>query len=123
MSNSRYFAHRELMCHCGCCRERTVNQLRYALDRLREAVGQPLELSCAYRCPEHNREVGGVENSQHVLGTAADILVPNGMTVDGLADTAANLGLFDGIGRYYDSEFVHVDVRSNSHVEGTPDIK
>lgn len=107
------------MCHCGCCRERTVNQLRYALDRLREAVGQPLELSCAYRCPEHNREVGGVENSQHVLGTAADILVPNGMTVDGLADTAANLGLFDGIGRYYDSEFVHVDVRSNSQEPNT----
>ena len=69
-----------------------------------------MELNCAYRCPTHNAEVGGVPNSQHVAGTAADVAVPEGMTVDELADIAA--GIFDGVGRYYDANFVHCDVRA-----------
>ena len=76
----------------------------------RERVGGPVELSCAYRCPNHNADVGGVTNSQHVLGTAADVLVPDGWSVDKLADLAVELGA-DGVGRYYSNDFVHVDVR------------
>ena len=81
------------------------------LDDIREAVGSSVQLSCAYRCPVHNAEVGGVAHSQHVLGKAADILVPDGMTVDELAQIAIDCGA-DGVGRYYDSDFVHADVRS-----------
>jgi len=80
------------------------------LDEIRERVGGPVELSCAYRCPNHNADVGGVTNSQHVLGTAADVLVPDGWSVDKLADLAVELGA-DGVGRYYSNDFVHVDVR------------
>ena len=81
------------------------------LDELRESIGVPIYVSCGYRCPEHNLEVGGVENSQHVLGNASDIYTDN-LSVDELANAAVDTG-FDGIGRYYDSQFVHVDVRDN----------
>lgn len=116
---SKYFSDDELRCHGdGCCDGGVENispVLLEKLDALREMIGGPLELSCAYRCPEHNAEVGGVENSQHVLGNAADVIVPDFPhcdTVDKLAWYAEQVG-FDGIGRYYDSDFVHVDVRDD----------
>ena len=108
---SKYFSDSELACKC--CGQLPGNgideRLLNVLDAMREQVG-PLELSCAYRCPSHNAEVGGAPNSQHVDGTAADVLLPDGMTVDQLAEVAEQCGA-DGIGRYYDSLFVHVDTR------------
>lgn len=76
-------------------------------------VYKPVSISCAYRCPSHNEEVGGVPNSQHVKGCAADVLVPDGMSVDELAQIAEECGA-DGIGKYYDSLFVHVDTRGET---------
>ena len=43
------------------------------LQPLRDAWTIPLEINSGYRCPELNREVGGVPTSQHTLGEAADI--------------------------------------------------
>ena len=43
------------------------------LQPLRDKVGHPLRINSGYRCPELNREVGGVQTSQHVKGEAADI--------------------------------------------------
>jgi hypothetical protein len=34
------------------------------------------QISSMQRTPEHNREVGGVPNSQHIAGTAGDFVVP-----------------------------------------------
>lgn len=79
------------------------------LDRIRERLGVPITVNSGYRCPEHNAEVGGVFDSQHVLGTAADITY-DGVDVDYLAEIAEECGA-DGIGKYYHQDFVHVDVR------------
>ena len=43
------------------------------LDPLRESYGHPIIVTSGYRCPKLNSAVGGVKNSQHVLGQAADI--------------------------------------------------
>lgn len=37
--------------------------------------GSPVIITSGYRCEEHNRAVGSVRNSQHLLGNAADIVV------------------------------------------------
>ena len=58
------------------------------LDPLREAYGKPISVNSGYRCPELNKVVGGVSNSQHVKGQAADIDVHN---------TAGNQKLYDYI--------------------------
>ena len=79
------------------------------LDRIRERLGVPITVNSGYRCPEHNEEVGGVSDSQHVLGTAADITY-DGIDVDYLAEIAEECGA-DGIGKYYYQDFVHIDVR------------
>lgn len=43
------------------------------LDPLREAYGKPIRVTSGYRCARLNKAVGGVENSQHMKGQAADI--------------------------------------------------
>lgn len=43
------------------------------LDKARDAWGKPIKVNSGYRCPELNKAVGGVSNSQHLTGEAADI--------------------------------------------------
>ena len=43
------------------------------LDPIREHWGLPILVTSGYRCPELNEEVGGVEESWHMDGCAADI--------------------------------------------------
>ena len=43
------------------------------LQPLRDAWGKPLHVNSGYRCPQLNKEVGGMPTSQHVKGEAADV--------------------------------------------------
>jgi hypothetical protein len=43
------------------------------LDPVREAWGEPIIVNSGYRCERLNTLVGGVEDSQHLKGEAADI--------------------------------------------------
>ena len=79
------------------------------LDIMREQLGKPLYVLSGYRCPAHNEEVGGVPNSQHVEGTASD-LTYDGIDIEYLAELAERCGA-DGIGKYPEQGFVHVDTR------------
>lgn len=110
---SKYFTEAEEVCKCcGKLPENGMSDILLSkLDQLREKAGEPIFVSCMYRCPKHNADpkVGGEPNSQHLYGTAADIYCDN-LSVDELADLAIEVG-FDGIGRYYGDEFVHVDCR------------
>lgn len=83
------------------------------LDILREIYGSPIYVSCAYRCPSHNAELGGVPNSQHVQGCAADLYVDGDFWT--FANTILGAELFDGVGIYESDQFVHVDLRDNGN--------
>ena len=43
------------------------------LDPIRERWGKPIFVTSGFRCPELNKAVGGVRNSEHLTGCAADI--------------------------------------------------
>lgn len=102
-SGSRHFSVDELKCkHCGACF--VVDELLALLERIRLAIGKPLPLRSAYRCPQHNHDVGGAANSQHVYGTAADL--PTGLVPVEVAAKAGASGI--GIKGGY---ALHVDVR------------
>ena len=47
----------------------------YVLEPLRVAMGRPIRISSGYRCEKLNTAVGGVRNSQHLKGQAADISI------------------------------------------------
>jgi len=46
------------------------------LEPMREAVGTGIRINSGYRCPQLNAAVGGVLNSAHLDGRAADFIVP-----------------------------------------------
>ena len=43
------------------------------LQPIRDKYGKPIVVTSGFRCEKLNKAVGGVKNSQHVLGEAADI--------------------------------------------------
>lgn len=43
------------------------------LQPLRDYMGEPVIINSGYRSPELNKKVGGVRDSQHLIGEAADI--------------------------------------------------
>ena len=50
------------------------------LEPLRVAMGEPVKINSGYRCEKLNKAVGGVYNSQHLKGQAADICIDGDMT-------------------------------------------
>lgn len=51
-----------------------LNRLADYLDSIRAKFGKPILISSGYRCPMLNKAVGGVVNSQHLKGLAADLV-------------------------------------------------
>lgn len=126
---TKNFSRQEFACHC--CGGLPINwaseevpPLAAALQELRDYAGAPIQVVSGYRCPEHNREVGGAKNSQHVLGKAADIRIP-GKSVQEIYSLACGVEAFEegGIGVYPDQGFVHVDVRGHMARWGQVDGK
>lgn len=76
------------------------------------SYGGILRVNSGYRCPAHNKEIGGATNSFHMKGQAADVsgrlMVPILLYVK-----AEQIPCFrdGGIGLY--SSFIHVDVRGH----------
>lgn len=110
---SPHFVVAEVACkHCGHAYIR--RELLAALEDWRAVLGGPITLISGYRCPEHNRAVGGAKFSMHVEGYAADPTVP----VD-VAELLP-LHLFSGVGD--EAGIVrHVDLRHLSAHNQTPD--
>ena len=47
----------------------------YVLEPLRVAMGEPIKIGSGFRCQQLNKAVGGVTNSQHMKGQAADLCI------------------------------------------------
>lgn len=117
MKLSPHFNSKEFECHCGQCGMITMNQLLIMeLEAIRYIVNEPIYINSGYRCKSYNHKVGGVKNSQHVLGNAADIRCKSLSAVE-LGDILLKMYPNQyGIGIYTrnedeDKHFVHFDVR------------
>ncbi len=86
-----------------------IIRLANELDKIRDKWGKPIGVTSWYRPPAINRAVGGVANSQHINGNAADIYPIGGdihafqKWVDSHWPMALGYGAKRG--------FVHVDLR------------
>ncbi len=78
------------------------------LDPARRKYGKPVVVNSGFRCPVHNRAVGGVYNSQYVSGQAADVSSSDNRR---LAKVIVENGRFDQVIIY--PTFVHVSYRRN----------
>jgi uncharacterized protein YcbK (DUF882 family) len=109
-----HFTLEELACKCGCKTPVAVRfrleHLAPILEKIRANWGHPVTVNCAYRCPAHNAAVGGVSDSQHIHGNAADIKI-HGVTPEEIAEFAATMPEVGGLGVYPTQNFCHVDQR------------
>jgi len=107
---SKNFKLSELMCKCGQCEEQIVHDdLVSYLQELRDLYGHPIKITSAYRCPNHNENVGGVLNSSHVKGWAADLQCDSLPILEEIIDqmfSEKSLGVYD--------VFIHTDIRAES---------
>ena len=59
---------------------------REVLEPARRVIGEPIHITSGYRCLALNRAVGGVAQSYHVRGLAADIHIESAAHASRLAD-------------------------------------
>lgn len=86
-------------------------ELIVLLNAIRSRYGKPIVVTSGYRSPEHNEAVGGVKNSYHTLGLAADIrpLNENRSDLTMFQRICDEMNPRGGVG-FYDT-FCHVDIR------------
>jgi hypothetical protein len=83
MQISEHFTTGEFACQCGCGLGNdpadVAGELIDHLELMRTIRGdRPIGVKSGLRCPAHNEASGGVENSAHTRGTAADLRVVRG---------------------------------------------
>lgn len=106
---SANFKVREFACKDGSDPIFISQELVKILQQIRDHFQRPVTINSAYRTPTHNKREGGAVYSQHLYGTAADIVV-TGVTPKKVAEYAETLLINKGgIGIY--KGFTHVDVR------------
>ena len=105
----------EFDCSCSkyCSSTLIDDKLVQYIQQIRDHFGKPVKINSAYRCPTHNKKVGGGSNSYHKQGKAADIKI-DGVAPAEIAKYAESIGIL-GIGLYEtdrDGHFVHIDTRT-----------
>lgn len=71
----KHFKKAEFTCKCGCGMNNISIELVKVLEDIRNHFGQPCTVTSGCRCASHNKKVGGVQGSRHVVGKASDIYV------------------------------------------------
>lgn len=99
----------EFACKDGSDAILVAPRLVMVLQTIRDHFGAAVTINSAYRTPQYNDKVGGVAQSQHCYGTAADIVVKGQKPADVAAYARKLMPDWGGVGVY--STFTHVDVR------------
>lgn len=109
---SKNFKVKEFRCKDGSDKILIEEKLVTLLQKMRDKFGE-INISSAYRTATYNRKAGGVSNSQHLYGLAADITIKDNSRLLEAAQYAEKIG-FTGVGlddKY--QKFLHVDTRKS----------
>ena len=108
-----YFNLSEFACPC-CNRVMLHPKLLVKLIELRKILERPIHITSGYRCSRYNDQIGGIINSYHCIGLAADIKVKD-INLITLLEVCENID-FTGIGFYEKKNFLHLDVRPTKRI-------
>ena len=114
-----HFNAKEFQCKCGKSHSFLIdNDLLEKLEQLRDVLDcSKIIVTSGYRCPTHDKAVGGNGSGQHTKGTAADICcyAQDGSIISSkqVCCEAQDIG-FTGIANIDNSyQYTHVDVRTS----------
>lgn len=121
---SPHFNAREFRCSCGKSHETLLaSELVDKLEQLYSTLNcSKIIVTSGYRCPEHDKAVGGTSSGQHTKGTAADVCCygQDGQPISSktVCCKAQDLG-FTGIANITSSyQYTHLDVRTSGRWYG-----
>ena len=80
-TDTKNFKVSEFACKCGCGFDKIDQRVMNMAQIIREALGVPVRVNSGCRCENHNKKSGGVKNSKHLLGKAADLSCEKGAAV------------------------------------------
>ena len=116
---SPHFNVMEFRCQCGGNHETLISsELIEKLEALYATLNcSKIIVTSGYRCPEHDKAVGGTSSGQHTKGTAADVCCygQDGQPISSktVCCKAQDLG-FTGIANITSSyQYTHLDVRTS----------
>lgn len=91
-----------------------LNLIVYCLQPIREMLGKPVNISSGFRSAQLNKLVGGVSNSQHLEGKAADFTV-KGESVAGIIFKIQTSNIeYDQLLNEYD-KWVHISFNKGNN--------
>ncbi len=86
------------------------------LQPLRNALGCPIVITSGFRCAVLNKKVGGQSNSQHLMGQAADLVVPQKNLKDVFNYIKSHLNYDQLLYEYSKTDkWIHVSFRNDGH--------
>ena len=120
------FSEKELACkHCGksVIHHSSIVLLQATRYMLNQMFNKNVRLivNSGYRCPAHNKTVGGVENSQHtstidrIHSRAFDIWSPD-ISTQALFETLKRSNLWTTVLFYEKKNFCHIDNRKRDSI-------
>ena len=108
---SKNFKVKEFACNDGSDAVLVAPRLVMVLQSIRSRFGTAVTINSGYRTPQYNAKVGGVTDSQHCYGTAADITVKGQKPAAVAAYARELMPDWGGVGVYSQKGFTHIDIR------------
>lgn len=102
---SQHFTREEF--ECPCCHSAPMDPVFIVtVDNVRRKADMPMHVNSGYRCPAHNKAIGGKPDSSHLRGNAGDFRAEDSITRHKIVNAAILCGVTRiGIGK----TFVHLD--------------
>ena len=117
-----HFHSSEFKCKCGCGKIYIEKKLVDRLEKLFAKLNaSKCIISSGYRCPKHDKNVGGNGKGQHTKGLACDCvyydknnkIIPSKIVIC----VAYDLDCFRGIAKI-DKNYTHLDIRTSGYYKG-----
>ena len=104
-----FFKPQEFKCKCGKCDGGVMDAAFLSkLERARVQANTPFVITSGFRCPAHNKAVGGKPASAHLEGKAVDISYKDSNKAFLILKALIDAG-FNRIGHNPKHKFFHVD--------------